>query len=154
LTALTLIWLITSLDSPAIGDRLTGTVPGRIVGALLMVLGLLTLGQDATGAVMAALTRTSVPLARHVWSVDLGLEVPAMLAGGVLLFRRQSPGYVFAPGLLLQFGLTPAALAASMAVQPFLTASAIDVAAVTSLLVFAAMSFLPLAYLARSTRGT
>lgn len=72
----------------------------------------------------------------------------------VLLFRRQSLGYVLAPGLLLQFGLTPVALAAGMAFQPVLTASPIDVPTVTGLLVFAAVSFLPLVYLARSTRGT
>ncbi|HEY3062999.1 MAG TPA: hypothetical protein VGL99_28840 [Chloroflexota bacterium] len=81
---------------------------------------------------MAALTGASEPLARHVWTGDLGLE---------------------APGLLLQFGLTPVALAASMAVQPFLTASPIDIATVTGLLVFAGISFLPLLYLVRSSRG-
>jgi hypothetical protein len=50
------------------------------------------------------------------------MEVPAVLIGGVLLWRRATLGYVAGVRLLLQFGLTPSGLAAIMALQPALTA--------------------------------
>jgi hypothetical protein len=86
---------------------------------------------------------------RHVWTADLAIGVPATLAGGVLLWRRTPLGYTVAAGLLLAFGLTPIALAASFALQPWLTGAAIDVATIVGLLGFAGVAFAPLVFFAR-----
>jgi hypothetical protein len=151
LSAYTTIGMIASIDGRAVRARLAGAVHARTVGVILVGLALMTLGQDAGGAVATALAggSTAEPLARHVWTADLAIEVPAMLIGGVLLWRRAALGYVTAAGLLLQFGLTPLALAAIIALQPRLTGSQGDGATVTGLLIFAGVAFAPLAFFVR-----
>jgi hypothetical protein len=84
-----------------------------------------------------------------VWIVDLTIEVPAVLIGGVLLWRRATLGYVVGAGLLLQFGLTPTGLAAIIALQPVLTGSPIDVGAIAGLLIFSAVCFATLTFFVR-----
>jgi hypothetical protein len=106
-SAYTTIGLVASVDGEAVRQRLAGVVPARTVGGILVGLALLTLAQDAGGAVVTALAGGApvAPLAQHVWIVDLAVEVPAVLVGGVLLWRREALGYVAGAGLLL--GATP-----------------------------------------------
>ena len=113
-SASTMIGIVASIDGEQVRQRLAGGVPARTIGGILIGLAVLTLAQDASGAVATALAGGAPldPLARHVWIADLALEVPAMLIGGVLLWRHQTLGYVAGAGLLLQFGLTPTGLAA------------------------------------------
>lgn len=151
LSAYTIIGLIASIDGRAVRARLIGMVPARTIGLILVGLALLTLGQDAGGAVATALGggSTAEPLPRQAWTADLAIEVPAMLIGGVLLWRRAGLGYLTGAGLLLQFGLTPLALAAILALQPWLSGSQGDGATVTGLLIFAGVAFAPLAFFVR-----
>jgi len=106
LSAYTTMGLVASFDGDNIRQLLAGVVPPRIVGGLLVGLALLTIGQDAGGAVATALGGSAPidPLARGVWTADLTLGVPAMLMVGGLLWRRAALGYVAAAGLLLSFG--------------------------------------------------
>jgi hypothetical protein len=143
------ICLLVGIDSENVRQQLQSSVPARSIGGLLVGLGLLTLAQDAIGAVSTALAGSGPvdPLARHVWTVDLTLEVPAMVVGGVLLWRRKALGYLAGAGLLFQFGITPVALAIISAVQPV-----VDVATVSGLLLFATISFVPLLFFAQGVR--
>jgi hypothetical protein len=151
LSAYSIIGLVASIDGEQVRQRLAGVVPARTVGAILIVLALLTLAQDASGAVATALAGIVpiVPAARHIWIADLVLEVPAVFLGGVLLWRRETLGFVAGAGLLFQYGLTPVALAAMMALQPVLTASPVDMGTIVALLVFALISFAPLVFFVR-----
>jgi hypothetical protein len=152
LSAYTIIYLVATTDAGAVRARLAGGVPARTVGGLLVALALLTVGQDAGGAVATALAGGSPeePLARHVWATDLVIEVPALLIGGALLWRRAALGYLAGAGLLLQFGMTPLALAAIIALQPWLTGAAIDTTTATGLLVFTLVAFAPLGFYVRA----
>jgi hypothetical protein len=154
LSAYTTIGLVASIDRAAVRDRLSGAVPARTIGGILVALALLTVGQDAGGAVASALVggHPTEPLARNVWTADLVIGVPATLIGGVLLWRRAGLGYVVAPGLLFAFGLTPIALAAMLALQPWLTGASIDGVTIIGLLVFAVVAFVPLGLFARGAR--
>ncbi len=151
LSAYTIIGLIASIDGEPVRQRLAGSVPARTVGGLLIGLAFLTMAQDAGGALTTALGGAApiIVAARHVWTADLVLEVPAVLLGGVLLWRRETLGFVAGAGLLFQFGVTPVALAVMIALQPILTGSPIDAASIVGLLVFAAVSFAPLAFFVR-----
>src|SRR5487761_2036066 len=144
--AYTTIGLVASVDCDIVRQRLAGAVRPRIVGGLLVGLALLTVGQDAGGAVATALAGGAPidPLARGVWIADLTLGVPAMLIVGGLLWRRASLGYAAAAGLLLSFGITSVVIAAMIALQPVLTGALIDGATVIGLLVFGAVSLAPL----------
>lgn len=153
LSAYTTIGLVASIDGDTVRRRLTGSVRPRFVGGLLMGLALMTVGQDAGGAVATALAGGAPidPLARGVWIADLTLGVPAMLIVGSLLWRPAALGYVAAAGLLLSFGMTSVAIAAMLALQPVLTGAPIDGATVIGLLIFGAVSWAPLALFARGT---
>ena len=153
LSAYTTIGLVASIDGDIVRQRLSGAVQPRLVGGLLAGLALLTIGQDAGGAVATALAGGTPidPLARGVWIADLTLGVPAMLIVGGLLWRRASLGYVAAAGLLLSFGMTSVVIAAMIALQPVLTGAPIDGVTVMGLLIFGAVSWAPLLLYARGT---
>ena len=150
LSAYAAIVVVASIDGAAVRQRLSRRVPARTVGGILVALALLTLGQDGGGAIATVLGgHPSEPLARHVWTADLTVSVPATFIGGVLLWRRAALGYVVAAGLLFAFGLTPIALAAILAMQPWFTGSMMDGATIIGLLVFAAVTFIPLGVIVR-----
>ena len=77
------------------------------------------------------------------------MEVPTILAGGVLVWRRATLGDLAAARLLFQFGLTPLALAAILALQPVFTSSALDAGTGIGVLVFAAVCFAPITFFVR-----
>jgi len=150
LSAFTTIGLTASIDGDQVRRRFAGAVPARIVGGILIGLALLTVGQDGGGSVSALASGTHIdPGAHSIWIVDLTVEVPAMLLGGVLLWRRQALGYVVAAGLLLQFGLTPLGLAAIMATHAMLTATRIEAGNIAGVLIFSAIAFAPVVYFVR-----
>jgi hypothetical protein len=155
LSAFTLLGLVASVDGEAIRQRLGGVVPARTVGGLLVALALLTLAQDSIGVFTTAFASSASiePVARRVWTADLAVEVPATLAGGVLLWRRAPLGYVAGAGLLLQFGLTPVALAAILALQPRFTGGPVDAGTIVGVLVFAAVCFAPITLFVRGAVG-
>ena len=151
LSAFTIIGLVSSIDGEEVRRRLAGAVPARTIGAVLVVLALLTLAQDASGALLTALDADAPvdPAARHAWIVDLALQAPSVFVGGVLLWRRRPLGYVAGAGLLLQYGLSAVGFVASMALRTILTATSFDVATGVVLLVFATVCFVPLALFIR-----
>src|SRR4051812_22480978 len=93
-----MIGIVANIDGERLRLRLGGVIPSRTIGAILIGLAILTLMQDASGAVVTALA-SGAPLdslARHVWIADLALEVTAMLLGG-LLWRHKRLDSVRAP---------------------------------------------------------
>ncbi|HEX9017237.1 MAG TPA: hypothetical protein VF960_14700 [Chloroflexota bacterium] len=151
ISAFTTIGLVASIDGDSVRQRLAGAIPPRAIGGLLVVLALMTAGQDATGAVTTALASIVPvdPMAHRVWIVDMAIEVPAVLTGGVLLWRRESLGYLAVAGLLLQYGMTPVGLAAIMVLHAVSTGSPLDPGTPIALLVFAAAAFMPLGLVIR-----
>jgi hypothetical protein len=152
LSAYTTILLLASIDGHTVRRRLAGAMSARVAGGVLVLLALLTLGQDAGGALASALVGGGAvePLARSVWTADLLVEVPAVLVGGALLWLRHPLGYVAGAGLLLQFGLTPVAIAAILALQPWLTGAPSDAVTIAGVLLFAAAPFTTLAFFVRA----
>lgn len=151
LSAFTIIGVVSSTDGEEVRRRLSATVPARAIGALLVVLGLLTLAQDTTGALVTALADDAPadPAARPVWISDLALQAPAVIVGGALLWRRQPLGYVAGAGLLLQYGLSAVGFVAGMVLESVLTGSPPDVATSVVLILFGAVCFVPLAFFIR-----
>jgi hypothetical protein len=142
-SAFTTIALVGELAEPVLDDQLQRAILARVVGGLLIALAIATLGQDVSGVLATVGTGGAAPdvVARPVWSADLCIEVPAMLIGGVLLWRRHPLGYIGGVGLLLQYGLTPLALAWSLALQAVATRSALDWSTLAGVLAFAVVCF-------------
>jgi hypothetical protein len=145
------IGIVASVDGEQVRKGFASAVTARIVGGILLGLAFLTIAQDASGAVVTALAGSASidPVAHHVWTVDLAVEVPAVLIGGVMLWQRENLGYVVGAGLLLQFGMTPTGLAAILALQPLLTGSPIDATTIVGLLIFSVVCFGALAFFLR-----
>ena len=75
-----------------------------------------------------------------------------MIAGGLLLWRRRPLGYALSLALLLQYGLTPLALASVLAVQPLITGAPLQPATLIAVLLFAAVCFVPIGLIAWGMR--
>ena len=151
LSAFTTIGLVSSIDGEEVRRRLSEAVPARVIGTILVVLGLLTLAQDASGALITALVEDAPadPAARSVWIVDLALQAPTVIAGGVLLWHHQPLGYVAGAGLLLQYGLSAVGFVAGMVLESVLAGSPLDAATSIVLLAFGAVCCVPLAFFVR-----
>jgi hypothetical protein len=151
LSACTTVSVIARIDRELVHRRLATTAPARALALVLLALGLYTFGQAASGTLAAAVASTVPvePLPRPVWAADLTVKVPALLIGGVLVWRRAPLGYAIAGGLLFGFGLAPLGYAGIMALQPVLTGSPIDSATGASLLGSAVVTFVPLAFMLR-----
>ena len=121
LSLYTTIALVAAVDGAAVKERLTGRVPERLAGGILIGFG--TLFALRVLAVMAGALADQIPLA----GPELGLLVAdfilsgALLIGGILLWRRRPLGYVGGTGLLFQASMLFIGLIAVLILQPFLS---------------------------------
>lgn len=150
LSAYTILGLVASVDSNAVRERLAGHVPRRTAGAILIGLAVLFIAMDAC-AVVAMLAgnkpidvQTSTP-----WIVDFIVECPALLLGGILLWRRAAHGYAAGAGLLFQIAALLIGVPVSFALGAALTGSPMDTG--TIMLLF--LGLVPLGLLAFFMRG-
>ncbi len=98
---------VAALDPGALRARFRPDAPVRPVGTALAALGamfaLLWLSEIVPATLAGTVPRgvTDAGLVTNpVWVLDLGLVLPAMIAGGLLLRRRRPLGYLLAPPLL------------------------------------------------------
>jgi hypothetical protein len=150
LSAYTLMYLIASMRSGLIRERLGARVPARTIGGALVAIALLFTVVD-TIMIGAALTSSAaVDATTHAsWIVDFVIELPALLLAGMLLWRRQALGYVTAPWLLLQGALLNAGYAVVLALQAIVGAANINAPFVAIVFVIGALSFTLLAFFVR-----
>ncbi len=102
-SAYTAVAVAASVDATVIRARLRRLVPERATGGFLVAVASLFIALWSAGIVTAA-TRGEAPgmVVHSVWTLDLTIQLPALLLGGVLLWRGRALGFVVAPGLLLQ----------------------------------------------------
>jgi hypothetical protein len=145
----TLIGLMTSIDGEAVRRRLGGSVPERFAGGVLAGLGLLFLLRAAgvlVGALAGQETLAPTELAPNI--SDL-LVAPALVIGGLLLWRRKAFGYVAGLGLLFQASMLFIGLIVFLLVQPFLTTAPFALLDVVVVAILGLICFVPLALFAR-----
>jgi hypothetical protein len=98
LSAYTMIGIVVSIDGAAVRERLASTVPARWVGGSLAGLAVLFTILWTAMSVVALVSGTSLdPIARTVTIMDLTVQLPSLLLGGVLLWRRQPLGTLSPP---------------------------------------------------------
>lgn len=145
------IAVIVSIDRDAVRERLAGRIPARAIGGFLAGLAILfTTLWTALNLSAAGSGQPIDPILRVVTIMDLGLQLPALLLGGVLLWRGSSLGYVVAAGLLLQAAAYLAGLSAITLLQESLMGTSIDLVAVIPGFVVGAIG---LAFVALFIRG-
>lgn len=146
----TLIALVASIDGTLVQQRLTGKVPEKLAGGVLVGLGSLTL-MRVIGVMVSALTR-GAPLAETELAVSIAdvLITPAWVIGGVLLWRHEAFGYVAGSGLFLQGSMLFIALIAYLLLQPLLTAVPLALADLIVIFVMGLVCFIPFGMIVRS----
>jgi hypothetical protein len=157
LSAYTLIALLASIDGKAMQQRLVGSVPESVAGSVLAGLGLLFALRAAAVMVSALASQTAMAeteVALNVTDMTIG---PALVIGGVSLWRRRTFGYLTGLGLLFQTSMLFIGLIIVLLVQPFLTDAPFALLDVIVVLIMGLISFVPLALFARgvvSGRGS
>ncbi len=120
LSIYTTIGLVASIDGKMVKERLTGHVPRRLAGGILLAFG----AGIALRVIwiMANALASQTPLA----GPELGLLVAdfifggALVIGGFLLWQRQALGYVASTGLLFQASMLFVGLIVVLLLQPLL----------------------------------
>lgn len=145
----TIIGLLVSIDGNAVQQRLGRSVPERAAGGVVAALGLLFFLR-ASGVMLGALaSQTPVAETELAPLVSDFTVAPALVIGGVLLWRRKEFGYVTGLALLFQVSMLFVGLIVFLLLQPLLTAAPfvlVDVV-VTSLL--GLICFIPFALYVR-----
>jgi len=122
--------VLTSIDRTLVRARFEARVPTNIVGGFLCVLAaLFTVLWTALNVSSFSSGIEVDPILRVVTIMDLGLQLPALFVGGVLLWRGTALGYVVAPALLVQAAAYLAGLSAITLLTEVLTGG-FDAAAV------------------------
>jgi hypothetical protein len=149
LSVYTIIILVASIDGIKIQQRLTGVVYERIAGGILVAMGLLFMLQ-VVGVMIDSLINqipvTGTELATHVSDF---LISPALVIGGILLWRRKEFGYVSGLGLLFQASMLFIGLIVFLIVQPLLTSTPFLLVDVLVVFIMGLICFIPLALFIR-----
>jgi len=149
LSAYTLSGLVASIDGKVVQQRLSGAVPEKFAGGVLAGCGLLFLLR-AMGVIVNALSSGTL-----IAETDLAVNVsdffisPALVVGGLLLWRRQEFGYVTGLGLLFQVSMLFMALVIFLLLQPLLTTVPFAATDVIVVLVMGLICFVPFVLFAR-----
>jgi hypothetical protein len=149
LSVYTMIGLVASIDGKAVQQRLSGAVPERAAGGVLVAFGILFFFRVIAVVVGALISQTSLPGVELALLVADFLIAPALIIGGVMLWRRQASGYVAGMGLLFQASMLFIGLIMVLLLQPFLTDAPFAPADILVVFIMGLICFVPFAFFVR-----
>lgn len=117
----TIIGLVGRIDATLVKHRLAGAVRERIGGGVLAGAGVLIFARVIGVLVSAIVNRTGVSSTDLATDVADFLMSPALIVGGVQLWRRKAQGYVTGLGLLFLVSLLFVGLVVFMVARPLTT---------------------------------
>jgi hypothetical protein len=144
-----MIGLLASIDGKAVQEQLTGAVPERVGGGVLVGLGILFLARAGSILATAISSQTSLPATELALNISDFLIAPALAIGGVLLWRRQAFGYVSGLGLLFQASMLFIGLIFVLILRPFITAAQFVLIDVLVVFFMGLVCFIPFALFVR-----
>jgi len=151
LSACAMIYIIVSVDRFAVRQRLEAFVPARTSGGILIGLATLIIVRQSALIITTLTTRMSVEaIELSAWIADFAVAIPALLLGGIWLWRRDAMGYAAGGGILLGYGLLALSLLPFFVWQSSYDASPLDTGGIIVVLVMAGLCFVPLAFFLRS----
>ena len=143
LSVYTIYELLKSIEEQSIGEQLSGVVPVKISGWVLIVLGVAFLFRAVGMIAQASLDGTRLPVSEiGVLIADLVLSI-FMIVGGTWLLRRMPLGYVSGLSLLFAATLLFIGLIAFLLLQPVLTAAPFLLVDVTVVFIMGLVCFIP-----------
>jgi hypothetical protein len=117
--AYSIIRIVASIDTNTVRQRLSGAVPERVGGGVLIGFGILFLFQ-AIGVLANATANLTAPTPQLAVAVADLVITPALIIGGVSLERHNSLGYVVGLSLLFQASMLFVGLIIFFLLQPLL----------------------------------
>ena len=148
MSAYTLADLIARIDGAAVHQRLSGAVPERLVGVVLIGLGLLFLLRVVGIFIGAIFNQTSLSETKLALNISDFVISPAPIIGGVLLWQRKAFGYVIGLGLLFQQSMLFIGLIAVLVLQPFIINVPFAIVDVIVVAIMGLVCFVPFALFA------
>ncbi|NIN64999.1 MAG: hypothetical protein GTO63_09920 [Anaerolineae bacterium] len=149
LSAYTTIGLVASIDGNAVQHRLAGAVAERVGGGVIAGFGILFFVRVTGVLANALISQTPVAAVELALHVTDFLIAPALVIGGVLLWRRQALGYVTGLGLLFQASMLFIGLIFILLIGPFITEAQFVLIDVLVVSVMGMVCFIPFALFVR-----
>ena len=151
LSAYILFDLLRSIDQQAVQERLSGAVPVKFAGWVLVLFGVFFFFRAVAMFVQPLTQQTTLPVSEvGVLIADLVLSI-FWFAGGFLLLRRMPLGYVTGLGLLFSGSMLFIGLIIFLLLQPVLTGAAFQLVDVLVVLVMGMICFIPFFLFLRGT---
>ena len=142
-SAYAIIALVAAIDGQAVKQQLKDTVPERMAGAVLVILGAAFFLRVIGVMVQALIGSTAlVDGDLAVLASDL-LTAPAWVIGGIFLWRREPLGYAAGTALLFLISTLFVGLIVFMLVQPLLTYAPFRLVDVLVIFVMGLITFIP-----------
>ena len=154
LSMYTLTILVATIDGKKIQQQLAGVLHERIAGGILVGMGILFLIQVIGVMIESLINQTPMVVTEFATHVSDFLISPALIIGGILLFRHKEFGYVSGLGLLFQASMLFIGLIIFMIVQPFLTSEPFLLLDVLVVFIMGLICFIPLALFVRGVRNS
>jgi hypothetical protein len=143
LSAYTIYELLKSVDEHFVQQRLSGVVPVRISGWVLVIFGVAFFFRAIGMIAQAGLDGTRLPVSEiGVLIADLVLSM-LMILGGAWLLRRMPLGYVSGLGLLFAASMLFIGLIVFLLLQPLLTAAPFSLVDVIVVFMMGLICFIP-----------
>ena len=149
LSLYTLIGLVASIDGKVVQQRLSGAVPEKFAGGVLVGLGILFFFRVIFVLVSSVISGIIPPETELAVNISDFLITPAWVIGGILLWRRKEFGYVTGLGLLFQGSMLFIALIIFLLLQPILTTAPFAIIDVVVTFAMGLICFIPFALFVR-----
>jgi hypothetical protein len=143
LSTYTMIGLVASIDGKVVQQRLSGVVPEKVAGGVLVGFGVAFFLRVIGAIVDALISETAIPATELSVLISDFLLAPAWVIGGVLLWQRKALGYVSGAGLLSQASMLFVGLIIFLLLQPLLTAAPFALADVIVVFILGLICFIP-----------
>lgn len=150
LSAITLIGLVTNMDSEAVRQRIKKHAPARLCGGILIALAVLIVLRQGVAIFTAISTPSPVDMLEVATVIaDSAVAVPAFLGTGILLWQRRPLGYATGAGMLLAYGLLALSVVPFLILEAQTVGAPLDVVGIVVLLVMSAVCLIPFAFFVR-----
>lgn len=154
LSVFTLIGLIANIDGSSIKAQLYGHVPERLAGGVIFGLGLLFLIRVIAMMILAITNDTAIDGIELAVLIADFLISPAMIVGGILLWRQKGLGYVSGTGLLFQTSMLFIGLIIFILLQPLITTADFLLVDMVVVFIMGLVCFIPFGLFIRGVIST
>ena len=150
----TLIGILVNIDSAAIKNQLSSSVPAKISGGILIGLGVLNLIRHTT-LIFSSLMDNKLVSTQELalWVADFAIGNPLLLISGLFLWKKKPFGYVASAGLFVVYALLSLGLIPFFIIQSNLKNIPIDMIAIVIVTALALVCLVPFTYFVRGSKN-